>query len=109
MFSRNLLSRLTDDIPRFGPRLATETLRRFSTMLAHHPGGLLNVAQLAGNLGVDAKTAQRYIDLLCALLLVRRLPAWHANMGKRLVKSPRSMSRAAGWFMRCSTLKARTP
>ena len=55
-------------------------------MLAHYQGGLLKVAQLAGNLGVDAKTAQRYIDLLCALLLVRRLPAWHANMGKRLVK-----------------------
>ena len=87
---------LERDIPQFGPRIAAETLRRFWTMLAHHQGGLLNVAQLAGNLGVDAKTAQRYIDLLCALLLVRRLPAWHANMGKRLVKSPKVYVRDSG-------------
>ena len=65
-------------------------------MLAHHQSGLLNVAQLAGNLGVDAKTAQRYIDLLCALLLVRRLPAWHANRGKRLVRSPKVYVRDNG-------------
>lgn len=87
---------LERDIPQFGPRIAAETLRRFWTMLAHHQGGLLNVAQLAGNLGVDAKTAQRYIDLLCALLLVRRLPAWHANVGKRLVKSPKVYVRDSG-------------
>lgn len=41
-------------------------------MLAHHQGRLFNVAQLARNLGVDAKTAHRYIDLLCGLLLVRK-------------------------------------
>lgn len=80
---------LERDIPQFGPRIAAETLRRFWTMLAHHQSGLLNVAQLARNIGVDAKTAQSYIDLLCALLLVRRLPPWHANLGKRLVKSPK--------------------
>ena len=87
---------LERDIPQFGPRIATETLRRFWSMLAHHESGLLNVAQLAGNLGVDAQTAQRYIDLLCALLLVRRLPPWHANRGKRLVKSPKVYVRDSG-------------
>ena len=54
------------------------------------------MAQLAGNLGVDAKTAQRYIDLLCALPLVRRMPAWHANMGKRLVESPKVYVQGSG-------------
>ncbi len=53
-FIRTYLER---DIPQFGPRIAAETLRRFWTMLAHHQGGLLNVAQLARNLGVDVKTA----------------------------------------------------
>lgn len=48
---------------------------------------MLNVAHLARNMGVNAKTAQSYIDLRCALLLVRRLPPWHAILGKRLVKS----------------------
>ena len=87
---------LERDIPQFGPRIATDTLRRFWTMLAHHQSGLLNVAQLARNIGADAKTAQSYIDLLCALLLVRRLPPWHANVGKRLVKSPKVYRRDSG-------------
>ena len=92
-FIRTYLER---DIPQFGPRIAAETLRRFWTMLAHHQSGLLNVAQLARNLGVDVKTAQAYIDLLCDLLLVRRLPSWHANIGKRLVKSPKIYVRDSG-------------
>ena len=92
-FIRTYLER---DIPQFGPRIAAVTLRRFWTMLAHHQGGLLNVAQLARNLGVDGKTAAAYIDLLSDLLLVRRLPAWHTNLGKRLVKSPKVYVRDSG-------------
>lgn len=92
-FIRTYLER---DIPQFGPRIAAETLRRFWTMLAHQQAGMLNVAQLARNLGVDAKTAQAYIDLLCDLLLVRRLPPWHLNTGKRLVKSPKVYVRDSG-------------
>ena len=92
-FIRTYLER---DIPQFGPRIAAETLRRFWTMLAHHQGGLLNVAQLARNLGVDVKTAGGYIDLLCDLLLVRRLQPWHANVDKRLVKSPKVYVRDSG-------------
>lgn len=87
---------LERDIPQFGPRIAAGRLRRFWTMLAHHQGGLLNIAQLARNLGVDAKTAAAYIDLLTDLLLVRRLPAWHANVGKRLVRSPKVYVRDSG-------------
>ena len=92
-FIRTYLER---DIAQFGPRIAAETLRRFWTMLAHHQGGMLNVAQLARNLGVDAKTAQSYIDLLCDLLLVRRLVPWHTNTGKRLVKAPKVYVRDSG-------------
>lgn len=92
-FIRSYLER---DIPQFGPRIAAESLRRLWQMLAHHQGGLLNVAQFARNLGVDAKTAGSYIDLLVDLLLVRRLPPWHANLGKRLVKSPKIYVRDSG-------------
>lgn len=92
-FIRTYLER---DIPQFGPRIAAATLRRFWTMLAHHQGGLLNVAQFARNLGVDAKTAASYLVLLDDLLLVRRLPPWHANLGKRLVKSPKVYVRDSG-------------
>ena len=92
-FIRTYLER---DVPQFGPRIAAQTLRRFWTMLAHHQSGMLNVAQLARNLGVDAKTAQSYVDLLCDLLLVRRLPPWHTNTGKRLVKSAKVYVRDSG-------------
>lgn len=92
-FIRTYLER---DIPQFGRRIAAETLRRLWIMLAHHQGGLLNVAQFARNLGVDGKTAAAYLDLLVDLLIVRRLPPWHANLGKRLVKSPKVYVRDSG-------------
>lgn len=92
-FIRTYLER---DIPQFGPRIPAETLRRLWTMLAHHQGGLLNVAQLARNIGVDGKTAASYIDLLSDLLLVRRLAPWHDNQGKRLVKSHKVYVRDSG-------------
>jgi predicted AAA+ superfamily ATPase len=92
-FIRTYLER---DIPQLGPRLPAETLRRLWTMLAHQQGGLLNAANLARGLGIDVRTTGRYLDLLVDLLLVRRLPPWHANVGKRLVRSPKVYVRDAG-------------
>jgi hypothetical protein len=92
-FMRTYLER---DIPQFGPRVPAETLRRFWTMLAHDQSTLLNAATLARGLGVDGKTVARYLDLLVDLLLVRRVPAWHRNVGKRLVRSPKVMVRDTG-------------
>ncbi len=92
-FIRSYLER---DIPQFGPRIPAERLRRFWTMLAHNQGRLLNTACLAQNLGVDTKTASRYIDLLVDLLLVRRLQPWFTNTRKRLVKSPKVYVRDSG-------------
>jgi predicted AAA+ superfamily ATPase len=65
-------------------------------MLAHRQGGPYNAAELARNLGLDTRTANRYVDLLVDLFLLRRLPPWHANVGKRLVKSPRLYVRDSG-------------
>jgi len=92
-FIRTYLER---DIPALGPRLPAETLRRFWTMLAHNQGTLLNAAVLARGLAVDTRTVNRYLDLLVDLLLVRRLEPWHANTGKRLVKSPKVFVRDSG-------------
>lgn len=92
-FIRTYLER---DIPSFGLRIPAETLRRFWTMLAHEQGGLLNAAKLAANLGVSGQSIARYLDLLVDLMLVRRLPPWHSNAGKRLVKSPKVYIRDAG-------------
>ena len=92
-FIRTYLER---DIPSFGLRIPSETLRRFWTMLAHEQGGLLNAAKIATGLGVSGQSVARYLDLLVDLMLVRRLPPWHANAGKRLVKSPKVYIRDAG-------------
>lgn len=92
-FIRTYLER---DIPQFGPHLAAETLGRFWTMLTHRQGAPLNVAELARSLGADTKTVARYVDLLADLFLLRRLAPWHANVGKRLVMSPRIYLRDSG-------------
>ncbi len=92
-FIRTYLER---DIPSFGLRIPAETLRRFWTMLAHEQGGLLNAAKIAAGLGVSGQSVARYLDLLVDLMLVRRLSPWHANAGKRLVKSPKVYIRDAG-------------
>ena len=92
-FIRTYLER---EIFQFSPRAASETLRRLWLMLAHHQGGLLNAAQFARNLGVDGKTVAHYLDLLTDLMLVRRLPPWHHNLGKRLVRTPKFYVRDSG-------------
>jgi hypothetical protein len=89
-------SYLERDIPQLGPRIAAETLRRFWTMLAHEQGGLVNAAQLARSLAVSGKTLASYLDLFVDLFLVRRLEPWHANVPKRLVKSPKVYLRDCG-------------
>ena len=92
-FIRTYLER---DIPSLGPRVPAETLRRLWTMLAHGQGSLLNAADLARGLAVDGKTIAKYLDLMVDLLLVRRLPPFHANVRKRLVKSPKIYVRDSG-------------
>jgi predicted AAA+ superfamily ATPase len=65
-------------------------------MLAHNQGGLLNAANLARGLGVTGATVGHYLDLMVDLLLVRRLQPRLANVGKRLVRSPKVYVRDSG-------------
>jgi predicted AAA+ superfamily ATPase len=92
-FIRTYLER---DVPQFGPRVPAGVLERLWTMLANGQGALLNASRLAAGLQISAPTVQRYIDLLADLLLVRRLPPFHRNVGKRLVKSPKVYVRDSG-------------
>jgi predicted AAA+ superfamily ATPase len=87
---------LERDIPQLGFRVPAARLRRLWTMLAHLQGETINNSKLASNLEVDAKTVSHYIDILTDLLLLRRLEPWHANVKKRLVKSPRYYVRDSG-------------
>ena len=87
---------LEREVALFGPRIPSETLRRLWTMLAHNQAALLNASQISASLSVSAQTVTRYIDLLCDLLLVRRLTPIHPNVGKRLVKAPKVYVRDSG-------------
>ncbi len=92
-FVRTYLER---DVPMFGPQIPATTLERLWTMLAHRQGGLLNASELARSLDTSTQSVTRYIDLLCDLLLVRRLTPFLPNIGKRLVKSPKVYVRDSG-------------
>ena len=92
-FIRTYLER---DIPQLGPRIPAETLRRFWTMLAHEQGQLLHAAKIAASLAVSGQTVARYLDLMCDLMLVRRLQPWVSHTGKRLVRSPKVYVRDSG-------------
>jgi predicted AAA+ superfamily ATPase len=87
---------LERDIPNLGSQIPAVTLRRFWMMLAHCHGQLWNASKIAGSLGVDAKTARRYLDLLEDTFMVRQLQPFHANLKKRLVKSPKVYLRDSG-------------
>jgi uncharacterized protein len=87
---------LEHEVASFGVRLPSETLQRLWTMLAHLQGAQLNASRLAASLAVSAQTTTRYIDLLCDLFMLRRLTPYHANVGKRLVKTPKIYIRDSG-------------
>lgn len=87
---------LERDVPNLGLHIPAVTLRRFWLMLAHCHGQLWNASKIAGSLGVDSKTARRYLDVLEDTFMVRQLQPLHANLKKRLVKSPKVYLRDAG-------------
>jgi len=87
---------LERDAPDFGPKLPAARLRRLPTMLAHLQGTQLNHSELGSNLGIDGKTVAGHLDLFEQMLLVRKLPPWHASVGKRLTRKPRTYLRDCG-------------
>jgi hypothetical protein len=84
------------DVAAIAPRIATERLERFWRMCAHLHGQLLNARQLGAALGVSGHTVRAYLELLQKTFMLRLLPPLHANLGKRLVKSPKVFIRDAG-------------
>ena len=80
----------------FAPRMPAAMIGRLWTMLAHTQRSLLNSSRLAKSLEASSPIVGRYIDLLSDLLLVRRLRPWSGNLGKRLVKAPKTYIRDAG-------------
>jgi predicted AAA+ superfamily ATPase len=84
------------DLPSWGLAAAPQLTMRLMRMLAAVHGQTWNGAALGRSLGLDAKTASRYVDFLEGAYLIRRLPPFHANLKKRLVKAPKLYWRDSG-------------
>lgn len=87
---------LQREVLEFSPRISTPTLRKFWTMLAHAQGGLWNASVFGKSLGQSYHTVNRYKDLLEDMFLIRQLEPHHANVKKRLTKSPKIFIRDSG-------------
>ncbi|MCE7957234.1 MAG: ATP-binding protein, partial [Acidobacteria bacterium ACB2] len=92
-FVRTFLER---DVPQLRPRVAVPRVASFWRMCAHEHGQTLNGARLGAALGVSSHTIRAYLELLESTFMVRLLPPFEANLGKRLVKSPRLYLRDTG-------------
>lgn len=92
-FIRSFLER---DIPELGIRVPSETLRRFWMMIAHYHGQIWSGAEFGRALGTAESTARRYLDILAGAYVVRIVPPWFENIGKRQVKSPKIYVRDSG-------------
>jgi len=87
---------LERDLRRFGVLTAPVTLRRFWSMAAHYHGQIWNASEIGRSLGEAHTTVKRHLDVLCGALVMRQLPAWFENLGKRQVKSPKVYLRDSG-------------
>ena len=92
-FTRTFLER---DIRGLGSTVSPDALGRFWRMLAHVHGQTWNAAELARSMGVSATTVNHYRDLLAGAFMLRVLPPWFENLGKRLVRSPKIYLRDSG-------------
>ena len=77
------------DVPDVGRVRDADGVARLLRLLAARDGELLNTAGLSRELGLHRSTVREYIAVLERLFLVRRLPPWHRNVGKRLVRTPK--------------------
>lgn len=88
---------ITRELPSLGVGAAVQTMSRLWQMLAHLHGQPLNASQLGLSIGGRSHASVGlYVDQLADAFLIRLLPAFHVNLGKRLVKSSRAYIRDAG-------------
>ena len=87
---------LERDLPQLGVRIPAAALHRFWSMVAHYHGQIWNSAELARALAINEATVRRYLDLLAGVFMVRQLPPWFENLGKRQVKAPKVYVRDSG-------------
>ena len=84
------------DLPNWGLSAPPQTTRRLIEMLAIAHGQQWNASQIGENLSLSYHAVNSYVDYLEGAFLVRRIPAYHTNIKKRLVKRPKLLWRDSG-------------
>jgi predicted AAA+ superfamily ATPase len=84
------------ELPELGMGLPAPAQMRFLAMVAHYHGQVWNAAEPARSLGVSETTVRRHLNILSSAFLVRQLPPWFENVGKRQVKAPKIYFRDSG-------------
>lgn len=84
------------DIPQMGFRVPSPRLKRLWRMCAHFHGQTVNFSKLGESLGLSYHTIQNYVEILEQTYIFRLLQPYHANLKKRIVKSPKLYFRDPG-------------
>jgi len=84
------------DLPNLGLGTRPQQSTRLLRMLAAAHGQEWNASRLGQSLGLSYHTVNHHVDVLEGAFLLRLLPAWHRNAGKRLVKRPKLYLRDSG-------------
>ena len=96
-FGSYLTAILQRDIRELAHIEGLSVMPRLLAILASRPMGLLNYAELSRTSGLTQSTVKRYLALLEATFLVQTVPALFANIGKRLIKSPKVIMADSGF------------
>ena len=89
---------LEKDLRLLGVNIPASAMYRFWIMLSHYHGQTINYSELARSFGIRDKTVKFYLSVLEDTFMLRQLMPWHANVSKRLVKSPKIYLRDSGIF-----------
>jgi predicted AAA+ superfamily ATPase len=92
-FLRSFIER---DFGTLGLGATPASLGRLWRMAAHHHGQYLNASEFGRSLGETHKTVLRHLEMLAAAFVVRLLPPWFTNLGKRIVRRPKLFIRDSG-------------
>lgn len=85
-YLRSIIERDVQDVARVRDG---QELARLLELLALRSAELLNASNLSKDLGLHRETVEHYLTVLERIFLIRRLPAWHSNEAKRLIRSPK--------------------
>ena len=84
------------DVPSLGLLANRTTLRNLLQMVSGSQGAIVNYSSLSKSLGISVTTIVNYTEVLEDTFVVRRLPSYHTNVKKRIVKAPKLFIRDSG-------------